>query len=191
VLKRIGYQFFLAGDREAARPYFERLVQLNPPGIKLTAISALLNGDVETASREAPPNDPVVTETERERLKQEARSAYERAMQLIATGDDAGAESQLRASLAALPANPYAHFELGKLQKRHGDDAAALASLRESYTLMRELKMEIPAAYVELADALLSAGQKGEALTMIDLYLQRFPEGKDRVRAERLREQAK
>jgi TolA-binding protein len=191
VLKRLGYRAFLAGDRDAARPYFERLLAMRPPGIKLTAISALLNGDVDAASRESAPGDAIVSETERERLKQEARTAYERAMELLASGDDAGAETQLRASLAALPANPYAHFELGKLQKRRGDATTALTSLRESYTLMRELRIEIAAAYVELADSLLAAGQRDEARTMLDLYLQRFPDGKDHARAEQLREQAK
>ena len=52
-------------------------------------------------------------------------------------------------SLAILSANPYAHFELGKVRERAHDGAAALAELRESYTLMLDLEIEIPPVYAE------------------------------------------
>lgn len=188
VLKRIGYRLFLAGDHASAKPYFERILAIRPPGIKIGAIEALLHEENSTALA---PGDDMLAEQEREQRKNEARESYDRATRLIAAGDDAGGETELRLSLAALPGNPYAHFELGKLLTRRQDAAAALAELRESYALMRELRLEIPGVYTRLAEALLAADQKDEARVILALYLERFPDGEERARVQAMVERAR
>ncbi|MEW6747960.1 MAG: tetratricopeptide repeat protein, partial [Planctomycetota bacterium] len=179
ILKGLGYKRLLAGEREDALRLFGRLLEMAPEGVELEAIRAIVQAPVAPAGTE--PSSRTA-----ESGVQEARRLFEEGVRAAREGDDMRAEESLRASLAILPANPYALFHLGRVTARAGRREVALDHLRRAATLAGEIEVELPELEVLLGE-LLARGEEAEreeAVRHLEGVIARWPESSEAARAQ-------
>jgi len=80
-----------------------------------------------------------------------------------------------------------AHFEMGKSYIGKGDYSAALSHLQRAQAMTQK---EYPLIYLLQAHALLAMKQYPEAMSALQVYLQKEPSGANRAEAEKMLEKA-
>ncbi|MBI4881872.1 MAG: tetratricopeptide repeat protein [Planctomycetes bacterium] len=117
-LKNAGYDHFMKGERNEARPLFLRAIQESPGFHDLGAVPSLLRSIADEARG-----------ADEEAITAEARRAFEMGSSALSRNDLAEAERLLEASIALLPQNPYAHYHLGLALGRLGRPEEAREAL--------------------------------------------------------------
>ncbi len=136
-LKNAGYEHFIQGQRDAARPLFLRAIQESAGFHDLGAVPSLLRASADEARG-----------ADEEAITAEARRAFELGSAALARGDPAEAERLLEVSIALLPQNPYAHYHLGLALGRLGRPEEARQALTSALQSAEALALEDLAAQV-------------------------------------------
>jgi tetratricopeptide (TPR) repeat protein len=166
-LRDAGYARLLAGRRDEAIARFERALEVAPADVDVTAMRAIVQ----------------------ERRIAEARSAYDEASRLFASGDAEGAAKALARSIERLPANPLAWLDLGRIQLSLGRAKESEASLRRAIALGGELSIDVEDASPLLVRALADQEAGFDPVrAAIDDYLALHPKGRHADALRRLRD---
>jgi tetratricopeptide (TPR) repeat protein len=120
--KNAGYAHLLASERREALDDFLEALRRSEDVAALGAVPKLVRELCDEFVDDVDPSIPTA----------EARRMFEHGVAAYGAEEDDRAGPFLLASLALLPRNPYAHYQLALVHRRQGRDAEARAALKEA-----------------------------------------------------------
>jgi tetratricopeptide (TPR) repeat protein len=160
---------------------FERALALAPPDFETGGMKLVVEGAHRDRDPDADQNAGA------------PRAAFDGASRLYQAGDKAGAKAAFEKSLEAVPLNPLAHMNLGRIELELGDAKAAESRLRTAIAIGQSKDLPVEDAYpllLRALDAQLPADPKlaAKRKAVVEEYLRLFPEGRHRKAFEKERD---
>ncbi len=177
-LKALGYQRLRNGKRPEALELFRETIALGAPDVDVAVIERIVEHDGNPAKRES------LTESAK---IDEARQLFERGSALLQERRAADALVVLEKSLELVPANPFARHQIGVAHAMEGRFERAVKDFETAIGEADAMELELPAAYVKLAEVVYRLGKPDESRRWLDKHDAAFPDRKDDPRVRSLR----
>jgi len=177
-LKTLGYQRLRESKRAEALDLFREAIALGAHDVDVAVIKRIVEQDSRTAEGQS--RDPS------DRLD-EARELFERGSALLQEGRTAEAIEALDRSLELVPANPFAHHQIGVAHAIEGRLDRAVEEFETAIGEASEMELDLPAAYVKLAEVVFRLGKIDVARRWLDRHDETFPDRVNDPRVKSLR----
>jgi|GEM_PF-3289454 len=177
----VGYKKLIGGKQPQALALFEEAVVLAAKDVDLTAVTGILD-EHRRAGATAEVGEP--HEKDASRL---ARELFVEGSHLLEEGRAEEAVAKLEASLGLLPGNPFAHHQLGLALVLSQKLDEGERQLREAIRLAEELEVDLPEAYIKLAELSFRLGRTEACRDCLTSFERRFPERAQDYRVTSLR----
>jgi len=177
-LKTLGYQRLRESKRPEALDLFREAIALGADDVDVAVIKRIVDQEPRTAEDRASDSG--------DKLK-EGRELFERGSALLQEGRSAEAIEALTRSLELVPANPFAHHQIGVAHAIEGRLEGAAEEFETAIGEASEMELDLPAAYVKLAEVLFQLGKTGPSRRWLDRHDATYPDRANDPRVRSLR----
>lgn len=165
-LKTLGYQRLRESKRAEALDFFREAIVLGAHDVDVAVIERIVEQDSRT---------PKGGSHDAKGAFDEARELFERGSALLQEGRAAEALEALERSLELVPVNPFTRHQIGVAHAIEGRLDRAAEEFKTAIREASDMKLDLPAAYVKLAEVVFQLGRSDESRRWLDKHDETFP----------------